>query len=56
MICIDQSSGEKDREPLTALASAQDGKIKFGIYLNLVGIDGPSYVKVGDDIAVVYNS
>lgn len=35
MICIDQSTGEKNTEPLTVLASALHGKINFGIYLRL---------------------
>jgi len=54
IICIDQSSGEKTREPFVALASALEGKVRFGIYLSLVGTSKPSYVSIGDDITVEY--
>lgn len=34
MICIDQDTGEKTKEPLTTLAASMKGKLKFGIYLS----------------------
>ncbi|KAF6204231.1 hypothetical protein GE061_002571 [Apolygus lucorum] len=34
MICIDQDTGLKTKEPLTTLTAAFQGKMKFGIYLS----------------------
>ncbi|XP_065222497.1 molybdenum cofactor sulfurase 3 [Planococcus citri] len=34
MICVNQSSGEKSKEPLVILSSALKGKLKFGVYLS----------------------
>ena len=34
MICIDQETGKKTKEPLTTLAASFKGKLKFGIYLS----------------------
>lgn len=33
MICIDQTTGEKNVEPLRTLSAEMKGKIKFGVYL-----------------------
>lgn len=33
MICIDQFTGRKTKEPLTTLAASLHGKLQFGIYL-----------------------
>jgi len=35
MICIDQDTGEKSKEPLLTLASTRGHKIHFGIYLGI---------------------
>ncbi|XP_017492823.1 PREDICTED: molybdenum cofactor sulfurase 2-like [Rhagoletis zephyria] len=39
MICIDQHSGCKTNEPLRTIAREFGGKIRFGIYLSLKGLE-----------------
>ncbi|XP_054266776.1 molybdenum cofactor sulfurase 2 isoform X2 [Macrosteles quadrilineatus] len=50
MICIDQTSGQKTKEPLTTLAANCNGSMKFGIYLSQKSTDDSAVVKVGDSV------
>ncbi|XP_021941383.1 molybdenum cofactor sulfurase isoform X2 [Zootermopsis nevadensis] len=49
MVCIDQSTGVKTREPLRTLAAAFLGKMKFGVYLSRVA-EGNVRISVGDEV------
>ncbi|GAM84909.1 hypothetical protein ANO11243_029110 [Dothideomycetidae sp. 11243] len=58
MICIDQSTGEKNEEPLTTLAKTRriNGRIMFGVHTALVppedGIHNVT-VRVGDAVCII---
>lgn len=49
MVCIDQSTGMKTREPLRTMAAAFLGKMKFGVYLSRVA-EGNVRISVGDEV------
>lgn len=49
MICIDQDTGKKTKEPLTTLASTFKGKMKFGVYLSCSN-SHPTFISVGDPV------
>ncbi|GIZ49256.1 hypothetical protein CKM354_001228800 [Cercospora kikuchii] len=55
MVCIDQTSGEKNQEPFVTLAKTRrvDGRVLFGVHTSLsTGADGPTAgqatIRVGD--------
>ena len=50
MVCVDQTTAEKDEEPFVSLAKTRrvDGKVFFGVHTGLVGREGQ--VKVGDKV------
>ncbi|XP_067008145.2 molybdenum cofactor sulfurase 2 [Anabrus simplex] len=51
MICIDQATGERTREPLRTLAASFHGKMRFGIYLRHLGEDTKDIkISVGDKV------
>ena len=54
MVCIDQSSAEKNQEPFSTLAKTRrfDGRVLFGIHTALQCGAGPSsaMIRVGDDV------
>jgi len=49
MICIDQLTGEKTREPLRTLSASFHGKATFGVYLSQVTKKNVK-VSVGDTV------
>ncbi|XP_069687555.1 molybdenum cofactor sulfurase 2 [Periplaneta americana] len=55
MVCIDQTTGKKTREPLRTLAAMLHGKMKFGVYLSLLTTDRIK-ISVGDYVSVTYPS
>lgn len=50
MICINQSSGEQNKEPLITLTKVLKGKINFGIYLSLIEFKTDSFLKIGEAV------
>ncbi|XP_074652218.1 molybdenum cofactor sulfurase-like [Tubulanus polymorphus] len=54
MICIDQSSAEKNQTPLLTLTTINDKKMKFGIYLKHTGcVNGGAQnlkIRIGDAV------
>lgn len=58
MVCVDQQSAERRREPFSTLAKTRrrDGKVWFGMHLSPVmgkenrGTEGKRFVKVGDAV------
>lgn len=52
MICIDQSTGVKNKEPLLALAAVRKER-KFGIYLTYQNYTDGKYVSVGDEVVPI---
>ena len=50
MVCVDQTTAEKDEEPFVSLAKTRrvDGKVFFGVHTGLVGREGQ--VKVGNKV------
>ncbi|XP_070174349.1 molybdenum cofactor sulfurase-like [Littorina saxatilis] len=53
MICLNQDSGEKSREPLTTLAAWRGGKVYFGVYMRSVAQQSRPKLKVGAEISVM---
>lgn len=56
MICINQTTGERTREPLTTLSAALKGRLKFGIYLSQCDGFNNSKVSIGDNVKTVARS
>ncbi|XP_024084503.1 molybdenum cofactor sulfurase isoform X2 [Cimex lectularius] len=52
MICINQDTGKKTKEPLTTLSASMQGKLKFGIYLSKVS-NTKCVLAVGDSLEIV---
>ncbi|XP_049945847.1 molybdenum cofactor sulfurase 3 [Schistocerca serialis cubense] len=53
VICVDQATGEKTREPLRTLSEVFCGKMRFGVYLSQLHHDSASAViSVGDRVIV----
>uniref|UniRef100_A0A1B6ED13 MOSC domain-containing protein n=1 Tax=Clastoptera arizonana TaxID=38151 RepID=A0A1B6ED13_9HEMI len=50
MICIDQETGDRTKEPLTILSASLKGKIKFGVYLSQIDSFKYSKISIGDKI------
>ena len=54
MICIDQQTGEKSREPLLTLSQIRDHKTTFGILLKHVSqYQSKSALSVNDKLVVL---
>ncbi|PSN40230.1 Molybdenum cofactor sulfurase [Blattella germanica] len=51
MVCIDQTTGEKTREPLRTLAAALHGKMRFGVYLSHMTGGSDVKISVGDTVS-----
>lgn len=55
MICIDQETGQNTSEPLRTIAREFNGKIRFGIYISLVGIPNNMimwYLPLNDQLTI----
>lgn len=53
VICVDQATGEKTREPLRTLSEVFGGKMRFGVYLSQLSRGSVSSVlSVGDRVVV----
>ncbi len=52
MICIDQHSGNKTKEPLRTIGKLSKGKMSFGIYVSLENYDKQQFLTVGDEIFI----
>ena len=52
MVCIDQKTGEKSKEPLSTLARLFQGKMKFGLYLSH-SYDKVVSIKIGDAVKII---
>ncbi|KAG8622973.1 hypothetical protein KVT40_007949 [Elsinoe batatas] len=55
MICIDQSSGERNAEPFSTLAKTRkiNGKVMFGVHTALAAATGrQASIKTGDEVTV----
>ncbi|KAG8235535.1 hypothetical protein J437_LFUL013497 [Ladona fulva] len=50
MICIDQKTGNKTKEPLSTITRLFNGKSEFGIYLSRVYSEFKQEVSVGDEV------
>ncbi|KAH1027210.1 hypothetical protein HUJ05_000762 [Dendroctonus ponderosae] len=50
MICIDQETGEKSKEPLRTLSKELNGQMRFGIYLSRNDSLGQYYIETGSSV------
>ncbi|XP_071443407.1 molybdenum cofactor sulfurase 3 isoform X2 [Hetaerina americana] len=56
IICIDQKTGRKTKEPLTTIARIFEGKMKFGIYLSCENsLQTSAIISVGDSVSYTKN-
>ncbi|GLH12513.1 Molybdenum cofactor sulfurase 1 [Gryllus bimaculatus] len=51
MVCIDQETGGRSKEPLRSLSAAFHGKMRFGMYLQHQG-QGRRSISVGDPVII----
>lgn len=52
MVCIDQKSGERSKEPLSTLARLFQGKMKLGLYLSH-SYEKVVSIKIGDVVKIL---
>ncbi|XP_076456194.1 molybdenum cofactor sulfurase-like [Babylonia areolata] len=51
MICLNQNTGEKTREPLRTLAAWRGGKVYFGVYMRKLGSEDRPLLRVGSAVS-----
>ncbi|XP_048526056.1 molybdenum cofactor sulfurase-like [Dendroctonus ponderosae] len=56
MICIDQETGEKSKEPLRTLSKELNGQMRFGIYLSRNDSLGQYYIETGSSVKGLFQS
>lgn len=52
MVCIDQHSGIKTKEPLRTIGKLSKGKMSFGIYVSQEHFQENKFLTVGDEISI----